>query len=91
MRRIAPARTCELTTSAEKRAAADKATAAIKDDLPAGLAQPALRALAGAGLTSLDRLTRVSEAELSALHGMGPRAIGIIKAALESRRMSLRV
>ncbi|MDQ6736233.1 MAG: DNA-binding protein [Gemmatimonadota bacterium] len=90
MRRNTPTSKCELTTNAEKRAAANNATAAIKEDLPAGLAQPALRALAGAGYTSLNRLASVSEPELAALHGMGPKAIGIIKAALEGRGMSLR-
>ena len=44
-------------------------------DFPSGLSQPALRALAGAGLTSLQTLTRVSEAELKQLHGMGPKGI----------------
>lgn len=90
MRRNPPTRTCELTTNAEKRAAANKATAAIKEDLPAGLAQPALRALARAGYTNVAQLARVSEPELAALHGMGPKAISVIKAALEGRGMSLR-
>ena len=79
---------CELTPGTAKRAEADRATAAIRDQLPAGLAQPALRALARAGYTTLDRLATVSEADLHALHGMGPKAVGIIQAALDTRNRS---
>lgn len=35
-----------------------------ENDFPAGMSQPALRALSGAGYTHLDQLTKVSEAEL---------------------------
>jgi deazaflavin-dependent oxidoreductase (nitroreductase family) len=57
-------------------------------DLPAGLAQPAIRALTSAGYIRLDQLTKVTEAELLKLHGMGPKAIGIILSALEARGQS---
>ena len=59
-----------------------------KHDLPAGLAQPAIRALSGAGYTRLDQLTRVKEAELLKLHGMGPKAIALIRGALKARGKS---
>jgi hypothetical protein len=59
-----------------------------KYDLPAGLAQPAVRALTEAGCTRLDQLTRVKEAELLKLHGMGPKAIGLIRGALKARGKS---
>jgi hypothetical protein len=51
-------------------------------DLPAELAGPARRALAAAGYTRLEQLTRVSEAELGRLHGMGPRALDQLRRAL---------
>lgn len=51
-------------------------------DLPAKLAAPAQRALAGAGYTSLEQLATVTEAELKRLHGMGPKALGQLKDAL---------
>ena len=54
-------------------------------DFPAGLSQPALRAFAAAGYTRLADLARVSEAELLALHGVGPKAIRILRPALEAR------
>jgi hypothetical protein len=74
---------CELTTSATKRAAADRLAASVKETLPAGLSQPALRALAAAGIKRLDHCTRVTEDSLSKLHGMGPKAMAIVKAALK--------
>jgi hypothetical protein len=43
------------------------------ESLPAGLSQPALRALAGAGYATLDQLAKVREADLAKLHGMGPK------------------
>ena len=45
------------------------------NDLPEGLAAPARRALASAGYTRLDQLANASEAEVRALHGMGPNAM----------------
>ena len=48
------------------------------------LSAPARRALSGAGYTRLDQLTQVSESDLSKLHGMGPRAIKALRAALDS-------
>ncbi len=35
-----------------------------------------------AGYTRLDQLTKVSEAELLKLHGMGPKALGVLRDAL---------
>jgi hypothetical protein len=57
-------------------------------DFPAGVAQPALRALFAAGYTRLEQLTEVSEQELMKLHGMGPKALGAIRGALHARGLS---
>ena len=51
-------------------------------DLPADLPRPARRALVAAGYTRLADLTAVSEADLLRLHGVGPKAIGQLRAAL---------
>jgi len=59
------------------------------DDLPAGLASPARRALTRAGYTSLDKLATVRESDLSRLHGMGAKAIGQIRVALAARGQGL--
>ena len=56
---------------------------------PKGIPQPALRALASLGITRLGQVTRFTEAQLLALHGMGPKALGIIKAELRARGKSL--
>lgn len=61
-------------------------TGARTSDLPK-LAAPAQRALAAAGITRLEQLTRVSEAELAQLHGMGPHALGTLKAAMSERHL----
>lgn len=57
----------------------------MESDFPAGLAKPAQRALAAAGYTRLDQLTKNTEAELRALHGMGPKAIAQLREALAQR------
>lgn len=44
-------------------------------DFPDNLGQPARRALAGAGYHRLEQLTGVTEAQLGALHGIGPKAL----------------
>jgi hypothetical protein len=60
-------------------------------DLPAGLAQPAQRALASAGIENLEQLSRYSEAEIRRLHGIGPNALGKLSQALNARGMSFAV
>lgn len=59
-----------------------------QDGFPEGLARPALRALANAGFTRLDDLTGVREEDLLALHGMGPKAIEVLRGALRERGQS---
>jgi DNA-directed RNA polymerase alpha subunit len=56
----------------------------LQYDFPVGLSQPALRALHTAGYTRLAQLTKITEAELLKLHGMGPKAIDLIRRALEA-------
>jgi hypothetical protein len=58
-------------------------------DLPKTSA-PAQRALEGAGITSLKQLTNVTEAELLMLHGMGQKALGILRDALQTQGLSFR-
>lgn len=43
---------------------------------------PASRALADAGYTTLESVADVPDKELLALHGVGPKAIRMIRAAL---------
>jgi hypothetical protein len=53
-----------------------------ESDLPAGLPKPALRALSAAGYLRLEQLTRLSEAEVHKLHGMGPKALNLMRPEL---------
>jgi hypothetical protein len=57
-------------------------------DLPK-IGAPATRALAGAGYTRLDQLTKATAAELMALHGFGPKALRLLREALASRGLAL--
>ena len=57
-------------------------------DLPIGLSQPAIRALASVGVTSLEHLTKFSEAEITQLHGMGPNGIKQLHSALDAKGLS---
>lgn len=59
-----------------------------ESDLPAGLSKPALRALAGAGYMRLEQFTKISEAEVKKLHGMGPKALEQIRHALAAKGLS---
>lgn len=52
------------------------------------LAGPAQRALAGAGITQLEDFTTRTEAEILALHGMGPNAMAAIRQALAAQNLS---
>ena len=54
------------------------------------LAQPAQRALAGAGIQSLEQLAHFSETEIRQLHGIGPNALDQLREVLEARGLSFR-
>ncbi len=51
---------------------------------------PAERAFASAGIKKLSDLTKWTEKDLLSLHGMGPKALGILKSALKSGGKSLK-
>jgi hypothetical protein len=57
--------------------------------LPSGLGAPATRALLAAGYRELAQFDGVPESELRALHGMGPKALGRLREALEEQGLSL--
>lgn len=59
----------------------------IASDLPK-IAAPARRALAGAGVTNLSHLARMAEADVMALHGMGPNAMTTLKAAMTAKKLA---
>ena len=49
---------------------------------PNGVAQPAIRAIASVGVSRFEEAAKFTVRELAALHGMGPKALAFIKAAL---------
>jgi predicted flap endonuclease-1-like 5' DNA nuclease len=61
-----------------------------KTEWPKGMGAPAQRALESNGVMRLDDVTRFSEKELLALHGVGPKAVAVIKAALREQGKTLR-
>ena len=50
----------------------------------------ATRALEATGYTNLKQLTKVTEAELAQLHGMGPKALVILREALKAEGLSFK-
>lgn len=52
---------------------------------PKGVAAPAIRALASVGVTKVEQLTKFTEKEIALLHGMGPKALGILKQTLKEK------
>ncbi len=57
------------------------------DDIP-NVGAPARRALAAAGYDRLDQFAGVAEQDLLALHGVGPKAVAILRRALAGRGLS---
>jgi predicted flap endonuclease-1-like 5' DNA nuclease len=58
-------------------------------ELP-GIGRVATRALAEREITTLDQVPALTEAELLAVHGVGPKAVRILREALDARGMRLR-
>jgi hypothetical protein len=60
------------------------------NDFPPGIGRPALRALSAAGYTRLEELSGATEADLLKLHGMGPKALGLLRSALHAKGLSFK-
>ena len=54
------------------------------------ISQPAQRALAAAGIKTLAQLAKRTEADLLALHGVGPKAITILKPILKTKGLTFK-
>lgn len=59
----------------------------MNHQLPEGMGSPARRALAAAGIETLEDLTKISEEELLKLHGMGPKALGVLRESMKAHRL----
>ena len=56
----------------------------LEHQLPIGLSQPAIRALLGANIRTIEDVSQHSTKDLLQLHGFGPKAIRILKPALHA-------
>jgi predicted flap endonuclease-1-like 5' DNA nuclease len=56
-------------------------------DLPA-IGRPATSALMAAGITTLAQVATSSRRELLAMHGVGPKAVRLLEAALQENGLS---
>jgi hypothetical protein len=57
---------------------------------PKGVSGPALRALAAARVRALDDLQQWTKNDLAALHGMGPKVLGILENEMRQRGLRFR-
>jgi predicted flap endonuclease-1-like 5' DNA nuclease len=57
-------------------------------DFPKSIGSPATRALLGAGYTRLEQLAKVSEADIKKLHGIGQKAIHVLRTTLAEKGLS---
>ncbi|MEU6269600.1 hypothetical protein [Saccharopolyspora shandongensis] len=67
---------------AARVAAGDSAAPGEVGDLPKAIGGPATRALTGAGITTLAQVAALTDADLLAMHGVGPRAVRILRETL---------
>lgn len=62
----------------------------LDQTLPKGLGKPAERALAAAGYRQLEQFTQISERDLLKLHGVGPKAVAILRQALTEQGLAFK-
>lgn len=70
--------------------AATKKSKPAKDDFLSQLAAPAKRALEANKIKTLQQLSRFSQADIAALHGMGPNAVKKLTSALAAKGLSFK-
>lgn len=64
---------------ADRARTADTATPGEVGDLPKSIGRPATQALVHAGITTLAQVAELTDADLKAMHGVGPKAIRILR------------
>ena len=80
-------RRCELVGNADLKRKVDADAASIRDSFPKGVSRPALRALHAAGYRNLRQLAKATEQQIADLHGMGPKAMHLLRAGLKANRL----
>lgn len=79
-----------LSSAAKPARKTAPAKAAPPEWPPTGLAKPAHRALARAKITSLKHLAAKREADVAALHGMGPNGVTALRRALKAAGLTFK-
>lgn len=59
-----------------------------KNDFPTTIGAPAMRALHNAKINNLKQLVKYTEKDILALHGMGPKALGVLKSVLRKHKLN---
>ncbi len=54
------------------------------------LGAPAFRAIHSIGIEKIDDLTKYTEEELLALHGLGPKALGLLREELKKKSLEFK-
>jgi DNA-directed RNA polymerase alpha subunit len=57
-------------------------------EFPKAIGNPATNALLHAGYTKLEQLTQMTEKEILNLHGVGPKAVAILRETLAEKGLS---
>jgi len=60
----------------------------FSDELPSSIGRPANAALVALGVTSLAQVAQMTERDLRAAHGVGPKAVRILAEELDRRGLS---
>jgi len=63
---------------------------AFSPDLPRAIGRPANAALVANGITTLEQVAALTDRELLGLHGVGPKAVRILRAELAATGRSAR-
>jgi hypothetical protein len=66
----------------------DEPTGSAQTEFPRSIGRVATRALAARGFTRYDQLTRVSAEALLEIHGVGPKAVAVLREELATRNLS---
>lgn len=57
-------------------------------ELPRGIGKPATRALNGESITTLEQAATYTAAQLLALHGVGPKAIKVLRDTFAEHKLA---
>lgn len=62
----------------------------LSSEFPRSMGRPAINALGNSEITTFMQATALSEKDLMEMHGVGPKAVSILKQELADRGLSLK-